>query len=108
MATKSKYQIIIGTGGGSKSFRYFDATKDKAKEAACVLATDSVNEIIRNNSYRLLSSFKAPRTIKVVEYDNEKKRPKKDGQQFKLHKTSISASLGSGRKIKNEWYEAVD
>jgi hypothetical protein len=102
---KTKYQIIFNRGHGSKSFEYFDSEKKTAPIAAATVANAYIE---RQYSFqRMFSSFKAPRSVQVVEFDNVKKKaaPKATGHRFKLRLVFFQATYNSGRKERSEWYE---
>jgi hypothetical protein len=97
-----KYQIIISHGDSSKSYEYFEA-KEKPEEIAATKATEYIKR--RKELSTFFSPFKAPRTLNVVEYDTEKKSAKKGGYKFKLELFYFQATMNTGRKVRQEWYE---
>lgn len=95
------YQIKFSSGGGGASFTYFDHEGDGLEQAAA----DKANEYIekQQSSARMFSSFKPPRTVTVVEYDNVKKQPLRSGKKFKLRLSTFKVKTNRG-SYKGEYY----
>jgi hypothetical protein len=100
-----KFQIQF-TRDGCGSYEYFEATPETAKKIACETA-DKFHER-RKSSRSIFNSYQPFRTVKVVEYDNEKKCVKRGGIKFKIRLSGMSAKFSSGRVTSAEWYEPVD
>lgn len=106
----TKYQIRFCDSKGHGYFRYVDVkSKKEAGQKAAKVATDDINE--RKSRYSAWIPFSQPekpkRIVHVWEMDMEKKQPKKGGHRFKLELYFTEITYGSGRKVRNEWYQPV-
>lgn len=104
---KRWYQIIFNLGGSCRSYKYFQAD-EQPEEAAKAVADMYIEDAYANQ--RWPNSFKAPKTLQVVEYDNETKAPvrKSKAHRFKLHLTYLDAKASNGVRMRQEWYEFVE
>lgn len=100
-----KYQIRFCDSKGNGSFSYIDVKSKKGVEQK---AADKATEYIANKMQRGFSYDKPKRVVHVWEMDMETKKPKKDGHRFKLELSFTEITYGSGRKVRNEWYEPVN
>lgn len=107
----TKYQIRITDKRGCGHFLYFEAKDVDKEKVACKTANEDLAKRSENDRLYGFSVFHLPykpiKTISVVEYDNEKKCPKRCGKKFKLRITFIEKRYLSGLRVRNEWYEAV-
>lgn len=103
-----KYQIQFKRKD-SGFYRYFEADINP-EEKAVETANDELDK--ERERYINMTSFdrvfyspkKSIKTLTVVEYDTEKKAPKRGGYRFKLHLGFIEAKYNDGSKNRNEWY----
>jgi hypothetical protein len=106
----TKYQIRFCDSKGHGSFEYIDVKSKKGIEQK---AADKATEYISNmiGRYDNWNPFRKPekpkRIVHVWEMDMETKQPKKGGHRFKLELCFTEITYGSGRKVRNEWYEPV-
>jgi hypothetical protein len=106
----TKYQIRFCDSKGHGSFEYIDVKSKKGVEQkAADKATEYINE--RRSRYSSFIPFRKPerpkRIVHVWEMDMEIKQPKKGGHRFKLELYFTEITYGSGRKVRNEWYEPL-
>ena len=104
-----KYQIRFCDSKGHGSFQYIDVKSKKGVEQK---AADKATEYIANGCGLRRGGFfysapKPKRVVHVWEMDMETKQPKKGGYRFKLELAFTEITYGSGRKVRNEWYEPV-
>lgn len=107
-AKQKMYQIRL-LRDGCGSFLYFRANKG-IEDMACALTNIFLKKKRENGTVG--SIFNPPyqpiKTISVVEYDNETKKPKRGGEKFKLRLSWLEMKFLDGSKIRNEWYEPVE
>jgi hypothetical protein len=102
----TKYQIRFCDSKGHGSFEYVDVVPgDFVEQRAADKATEYINR--EPIGFRSFSRQKPKRIVHVWEMDMETKKPKKGGHRFKLELYFTEITYGSGRKVRNEWYEPV-
>jgi hypothetical protein len=107
-----KYQIRFCDSKGCGSFEYVDVKSKKGVEQkAADKATEYINKLKGYDELHGWNPFRQPfrpkRVVHVWEWDTEKKQLKKGGHRFKLELSFTQVTYGSGRKVRNEWYEPV-
>lgn len=99
----TKYQLRFARNG-SCSYEYADATPETALTAACERANEWLARQ-RGRAGSMFDTFRPIRTVRVVEYDNTTKAPKRNGHKFKLKLQFTELRFAGGGRQRNEWYE---
>lgn len=98
-----KYQIRFCDSKGHGSFQYVNVGPgDYVQQMAADKATEYISRPQRG-----FVRDKPKRIVHVWEMDMKTKQPKKGGHRFKLELCFTEVIYGSGRKVKNEWYEPI-
>ena len=96
-------------GGSSKCWEYVKCTAKDAKELCCQKAIEYYRNRIANNQFRMFAApVKLAHRLKVVEYDTETHKAKKDGIKFNLVRGYTKYTFFGGRTKMDEWYDAED
>jgi hypothetical protein len=90
------------------SYFYFSALpkEDIGKKAAEVASVEYLQAGYDNSQFRSFGYFKPIKTAQVVQWDRDKKAAMKGGIKFKIRLNFFQAIYMSGRKTRDEWYEA--
>ena len=102
------FQIRNVDKDGGGSFYYFSVLpgEDIGKKAGEVATEEYLKKGYENASFRSFGYFKPRRSMKVVQYDRQKKDVMKGGIKFSVRLSFVQATYNSGRKDRTEWYEA--
>lgn len=99
------YQLRFRHAGGGISYEYALVLASQDKALICAV---KANEWAGRFRERHNGLFKPPRVVTATEYDHERKCVKRNGDKFKLRLRFIEALYRNGRKVREEWYEAME
>lgn len=104
----TKYQIQFEYPNGNWSYIHFESLEEESKDMAIKKANDYITDRLEQSEDKKYSIFyvpyKPPKTICVVEYDNDKKTPKRWGKKFKLTLNYLKAKLRNWIIKTDYWY----
>ena len=102
-----KYQIRFLDSDWCGSYIYFESDEENPKDIAIKEANDYLEQRIERdnmNCNMFRSPYKPPKTISVVEYDQEKKKALRGGYKLKLTLSHFTVKYKGWWQNKQVWY----
>ena len=106
------YQIRFITKENGKfssgHYEYFECREIESAKKSEEVANAYFEKKRRNDFPSIFrKAFKPVKSVEVIEWDKEKRKPVRKGDRFKLYLQYLEYQYANGSKERDEWYAAI-